>query len=179
MRRTPLLAVTMTLALLLSPAPHGFADDSESDHFEKHIRPLLISKCVECHSGRTPDGNLDLSTKSGFDQGGMNGALLEGKEIDRSKLYDRLISTDSEKRMPPDEPLSADELAAVRKWIESGAVWADDEDSIMPPTETSTASEHWAFQPVQRPALPDVKDADWCWTDVDRFVLAKLESAGS
>ena len=35
--------------------------------------------------------------------------------------------------------------------------------------------EHWSFTALARPELPDVEDAGWCRSGVDRFVLAKLE----
>jgi hypothetical protein len=38
--------------------------------------------------------------------------------------------------------------------------------------------QHWAFQPLNQAKPPTVKDAAWIVNDVDRFVLAKLESAG-
>lgn len=37
---------------------------------------------------------------------------------------------------------------------------------------------HWAYQPMQRPTLPEVQNAAWVKTPVDRFVLAKLEEKG-
>ena len=37
---------------------------------------------------------------------------------------------------------------------------------------------HWAFQPVKRPAVPDVRNSAWVRTPVDAFVLAELELRG-
>ena len=37
---------------------------------------------------------------------------------------------------------------------------------------------HWAYQPVVRPTLPTVKQSAWPRTDLDRFILAKLEAKG-
>lgn len=37
---------------------------------------------------------------------------------------------------------------------------------------------HWAFQPVRTSPVASVKDATWPKSDLDRFVLAKLEAAG-
>ncbi len=37
---------------------------------------------------------------------------------------------------------------------------------------------HWSFLPVSDPAPPAVKAAGWPHNDVDRFVLARLESGG-
>lgn len=38
--------------------------------------------------------------------------------------------------------------------------------------------QHWAFQPVQRAALPAVKAKDWPQNGIDHFILARLEKAG-
>src|SRR5262245_42832297 len=49
------------------------------------------------------------------------------------------------------------------------------------PGTSSNASrhpEHWAFQPVSRPAQPAGRDGQWCRNLIDRFVLAKLNQAG-
>ena len=41
-----------------------------------------------------------------------------------------------------------------------------------------TGDPHWAFQPVRSPAPPEVKDAAWARTPIDRFILASLEREG-
>jgi hypothetical protein len=35
--------------------------------------------------------------------------------------------------------------------------------------------EHWSFQPLVRPEVPEVVDTGWCTTPVDRFILHELE----
>jgi hypothetical protein len=40
---------------------------------------------------------------------------------------------------------------------------------------TSNAPSHWAFQPVAAPRPPEVRNLKWAKTDIDRFILAKLE----
>jgi len=37
---------------------------------------------------------------------------------------------------------------------------------------------HWAYQPVQDPVIPHVKQQDWVRTPADAFVLAKMEAKG-
>lgn len=37
----------------------------------------------------------------------------------------------------------------------------------------------WSLKPVERPVVPEVKAHDWAKSELDRFVLAKLESAGA
>ena len=37
---------------------------------------------------------------------------------------------------------------------------------------------HWAFQPITKPDLPEVKNKAWVWNPIDRFILARLEAKG-
>jgi hypothetical protein len=37
---------------------------------------------------------------------------------------------------------------------------------------------HWSYQPVKKPALPKVKNADWVRNPIDAFVLDRLEKKG-
>mgnify|MGYP003343592114 CR=1 FL=1 len=37
---------------------------------------------------------------------------------------------------------------------------------------------HWAFQPLKQVPPPSVHQASWCRTDIDRFILARLEKEG-
>ncbi|MCU1237895.1 MAG: hypothetical protein JWP63_5862, partial [Candidatus Solibacter sp.] len=64
-------------------------------------------------------------------------------------------------------------------WVKSGAVWPAGSTAIVK-TDAITAEQRafWSFQPVRKPATPKVKDTKWARTDIDRFVLAKLEAQG-
>ena len=66
--------------------------------------------------------------------------------------------------MPPAgmEPVSVEEIALIRRWIEAGAAW----------------DEHWAFVKPKEPELPAVKQSEWVRNPIDRFVLARLEEKG-
>lgn len=39
------------------------------------------------------------------------------------------------------------------------------------------ASKFWSFAPITNPAVPTVRDRVWATTDIDRFILARLETA--
>jgi hypothetical protein len=39
-------------------------------------------------------------------------------------------------------------------------------------------TQHWAFVPPSRPALPTLRIAPWCRNPLDRFILARLEKEG-
>ena len=39
-------------------------------------------------------------------------------------------------------------------------------------------AKHWAFQPIERPAVPEGSDAKWSRNPIDRFVSARMEAEG-
>src|SRR5438128_1046844 len=58
---------------------------------------------------------------------------------------------------------------------------ADDSPTVTTPAEppiTPEDRDHWSFRPLVRPETPAVRDADWCQTPIDCFILSRLEAAG-
>ena len=53
----------------------------------------------------------------------------------------------------PDEPLSADEKATLRRWIEQGAKGLPDADAVK---RSPAWTDHWAFGPATHPSPPKV-----------------------
>ena len=47
-----------------------------------------------------------------------------------------------------------------------------------PIIDNQRQKQHWAFQPIVRPAIPTVKDKAWVNNPIDAFVLSKLEANG-
>lgn len=179
MHRFDLCIIAACLVTVASVHAEDVAEHAAAEHFEKGVRPLLIEKCVECHSGMTPDGDLDLSKREGFTAGGMSGEVIDGTDLDFSLLYERLITTNEDSVMPPGEPLSKEEIQVFGDWIRAGSVWPES-NPLESHTEagSKTPEKHWAFEPILASVLPPVQDANWCWTAVDRYVLHQMESAG-
>src|ERR1051325_11185480 len=70
--------------------------------------------------------------------------------------------------------LSDSEVADLVAWVKMGA--PDPRVATAAEKAWSDASKkHWAWQPVSKPAVPEVKDASWPKTPIDNFILAKLE----
>ena len=87
---------------------------------------------------------------------------------DGSLLYQAVAGKAGELKMPPGKAtLSAEDVEAIRLWIQNGAPWGQEGK----PKEPSW----WSFRKPQHPAVPAVKDAAWVRTPVDAFILAKLE----
>jgi mono/diheme cytochrome c family protein len=154
------------------------------DIFKKHVRPILTSQCVKCHGGAKTEGELDLTDRDRLLKGGDHGAAIVPGEPKKSLLY--LMVAHEEK---PAMPYKAARLSdgAVRQigaWIENGApydaslVARNDSAAWTEKKVSPEARQHWAYQPLKVTPPPSVKNAGWIKTDVDRYILAKLEAAG-
>src|SRR5436190_9832302 len=91
--------------------------------FEQRIRPLLVERCYECHSAAATKvrGKLRLDSKQGIAKGGANGALLVAGDPEKSRLIQALRWSDPELRMPPKEPLTAQQIEWFAQWVKLGA----------------------------------------------------------
>ena len=157
------------LAVALPPLSATAADpDPKIVFFRAEVRPIL-QRCVACHSGGDPTGGLTLTTRDGALKGGDDGPALVPGDSAKSLLFHMASS----KTMPPKKPLNAADIAALRRWIDDGAVW----EGVLK-REDRAGPDWWSLQKLQRPAPPAVKDKDWVRNPVDAFVLAALEAHG-
>ncbi len=151
--------------------------------FERRIRPVLIEKCYSCHSATAEKlkGGLLLDTRAGTRQGGDTGHAVVPGDLKQSLLLKAIRYTDKDLQMPPPKnggQLPAEVIADFEKWILLGA--PDPRDGQAPPPRRSIdlakGREHWAFQAPKKFPPPATKDTAWPRTDLDRFILAELES---
>ena len=92
-------------------------------HFETKVAPILARRCVECHDTLNKEGKLDLSRHAGLLKGGENGKVVSPGKPLASSLWTQVESND----MPQDrDPLTTDEKAAIKQWLQTGAVWSLD-----------------------------------------------------
>ena len=116
--------------------------------FDREIRPLLQERCIECHGEKKQKGELRLDAKIHAFKGGHEGPAILARKADASPLFQRLTSTDDDERMPPNgEPLSAAQIAAVRTWINAGALWP--ESAADKAAVVDKRLQHWSVQPVR------------------------------
>ena len=143
------------------------------EFFEERILPLLKQRCYECHSHEfgKAKGGLVLDSRHGWEKGGTSGPAIVPFKPDESLVIQAIRYDGYE--MPPKEKLSADEIAVFEQWVLTGA--PDPRESE---TSTVDANRLWAFQPLQKPEIPAVQDADWPIDDLDHFLLSKLEQQG-
>ena len=181
-RHTGHVLVARALALLVPCA--AVAGEAGLEHFEKKIRPLLAANCYACHSAEAPSvfANLRLDSRDGLLRGGDSGpAIVPGDPA--GSLLLRAVRGEAKALMPPTGSLDSGKIADLAAWVEAGAPWPEERVPGSPdPSEEfdleTRRQEHWAWQPVRVPPLPQVRDRNWPRSDADRFILARLEEKG-
>lgn len=139
--------------------------------YNTEVKPLLNKHCLACHGGVKKQGGFSLLTREAALSPTESGkpAIVPGRPGE-SEMIRRLRCSDPEERMPYQKaPLASQEIALLKRWIREGANW----------------DLHWAYRPVQAPAIPRNTTPWWqFWTqnnetwprkDLDRFVLARLD----
>jgi hypothetical protein len=111
-------------------------------------------------------------------KGGDSGPAIVPGAPDESLLIEAIRYQSLE--MPPRGKLAEADIATLERWVRMGA--PDPRTEPAPrrpaPADPNAGRAHWAFRPIAEPPVPRVKNDAWPRTDVDRFILARLESEG-
>ena len=177
--------VVLVLAFLMGTVTVGqpTARDSAAaiEFFEKEVRPLLVDKCQACHGATKQEGGLRLTARDAVIKGGETGpAVVSGKP--ESSLLIRAIGYLDELKMPPKAKLPDKDVAKLKRWVKLGLPWPATKTSSGSQASVFEATEEqrrwWAYQPVRDRTPPVVQNASWPRSELDCFVLAKLEARG-
>ncbi|SMP76012.1 Planctomycete cytochrome C [Neorhodopirellula lusitana] len=187
-----LLGLTLLgLILFVSIASTALAADASSDpklqFFEEKIRPILVTKCYQCHGPEKSESGLRLDSRASILAGGASDtpAAKEG-DADHSLLIES-VTYEGDYDMPPDKPLSSTEIDQLKQWIQLGLPWPD--EAPVKPTltidqrVTAHQAEHWSLQPVQMPVVPassshspdGVDRTDISRTDISRTDISRTD----
>lgn len=187
-------------AVLLMPIGAVAAEPSDPRrHFIDLVKPLLDGRCISCHGPDKVKGGLRLDSRAAILKGGDTGpSAVLGKPAE-SLLVAAVMHSNKDLTMPPKEKLTPKDIAVLERWIRDGLPWPDNS-----PTTTAFAApangprigdawtdarnpivkifggqrlDLWSFKPVTNPPLPKVKKTSLVRSDLDRFTLARLESA--
>jgi Protein of unknown function (DUF1553)/Protein of unknown function (DUF1549)/Planctomycete cytochrome C len=184
---TPSRLLVVPLAVVLVAAgpghPNRRFDPEAVAYFEKKVRPLLVNNCNSCHSATTNSkGGLRVDDRNGLIQGGGRGPAVIPGDPENSILIQAVVQAEDDLKMPPKKRLTAEEIAVLTKWIKDGAAWTEVDATVVSGNPMSRyeklRKEHWAWQPLKKTVPPAVGDVSWPRSEIDRFVLARLENAG-
>src|SRR4051812_660779 len=173
-----LVAAGSVAALLSAHAVRVAQPGSVS--FPNVIDPILERSCRSCHGDTAPMGRLDLSSRESLLRGGARGVdLVPGNAVE-SRLYRRVAGLEQPAMPAKGAPLTPNEIAALKQWIDEGAPW----DATASPNATRPAAalaalenrvitaeerNYWAFKLPVQSALPDV-DGGRFSNPIDRFL---------
>jgi mono/diheme cytochrome c family protein len=158
----------LTFLVSLLPTLPVLAAAEEPVSFNEHIRPILADNCFACHGSdsahRKAKLRLDQFESATADRNGFR-ALIPG-DVANSEMWQRIISNDPDEIMPPPDshkpPLKPAQRELLRRWIEQGAVYQN----------------HWAFEPISRPAIPVTQlstlNSQLSPNPIDAFIRQKL-----
>src|SRR5436190_6838 len=166
----------LTIGILSSFSTRAVSEDFT--FFEKKIRRVLAESCFECHSSTSKKvkGGLLLDTREAFLKGGDTGpAVLPGKP-DESLLIKAIRYADKDLQMPPkDKKLPDSVISDFVQWVAMGAPYPDSVATNSKQTQYAEFRKKWPYAEPEPVKIPVVKDNSWPVSDLDRFILAKLE----
>ncbi len=171
----------LSVALIsLTTVPLRAAEPTGEQFFEQKIRPVLVKECYSCHSAESKKakGGLRLDTKEGLLKGGTGGPALVPGKLNESILIKALRHDEIE--MPPKGKLSDEVIADFERWVRMGAPdpRGGDISTTRPTIDVEAGRTFWSFQPPKHHPVPKNADAAWARGDIDRFILAALETKG-
>ena len=170
------LATFAALTFAAGPAPDS------ADFFETRIRPVLANNCFTCHAASAL-GGLRVDSRDGILKGGKSGPAMVSGDPDKSLLIEAVRQTNPKLKMPMGGKLKDQEIQDLTSWVKAGAIWPASATSVVAPKSgeyviTPEQRAFWSFQPLKSVIAPAPMNAAWAKTDIDRFVIAKLEHEG-
>ncbi len=183
MRFKKIAVVLPFLLATVHPLAAQSVNAGTPEFFENKIRPILANNCFGCHTN-SQLGGLRLDTLEGMKKGGKRGPAIVAGDPENSLLIKAVRQTDPALKMPYGSKLKASEIADLEAWVKAGAAWPASTASAATTSKdgkyviSPERRNFWSFLPLKNPPEPAVKDTKWPKTDIDRFVLARLEKEG-
>ena len=189
--RTLAIAVLLLFALQRAHSAESVDADHAAkmakglDLFRDRVRAVLLERCFKCHGGESVESGFDMTDRDKLLKGGDSGAVVVVDKSSESLLC-KLIAHDKKPFMPHEaDKLPATAIEQIGAWIDLGAPYDQPLKGIKATEAEWTqkvispeARKFWSFQPLAGIEPPSVKNAAWCRTPLDRFVLSKMEAAG-
>ena len=159
-----------TLSLILSLLLGSSAGQGVEIDFGDQILPVLAKRCGVCHQGPNAQKGMRVSSVEELLRGGESGPALVPSDPDASLILSRVEGEKPE--MPPaGDPMTAEEIAALRSWIAAGAPHDGSSQGSGPDTVW------WSLRPLSEAVAPTPAGV-WERSSIDGFVLAAMVGKG-
>jgi hypothetical protein len=116
------MTIKRTIATILGLLLPTFVGAGEVS-FSRDVAPILARRCLGCHDNKKTEGRYALHTFERFMKPGESEelAVVPGNP-DKSYLFQKLVESDADLRMPQeDSALATEQIATIRQWIKDGA----------------------------------------------------------
>ena len=184
MKRTPstnllLAAILFSSLSFYAAVPPTKPSAADLAFYEQTVKLVLASACFECHSHEAKKfkGGLALDSAAAILKGGDTGPALVPGDVEKSLLIKAIRYSDADLQMPPkNKKLSADQIAALEKWVKLGAPMPDSGARVVVRGKiTDQDRQWWAFVPVKKPAVPAIDNPrPASGNPIDAFILQRL-----
>lgn len=154
-----------TITFIISVFILGFNGRAEKVDFAKSIQSVFEARCIDCHGPKKQKGDLRLDSQ----ETALAEVVKPGKSGE-SELYKHIsLPADHEDRMPPKgDPLTKNQIAAIKQWIDEGANWP--KELVLISAKDRAAAEAAANKLPE----PEIKEAPV--SDAEKAAIAKLTS---
>ena len=109
----------------LPTTPNGGTEppSGQAVSFRKDIQPILNARCAisGCHIAPNPASGLDQSSYANLMKGAGGVLVVISKDVENSSIVRRLEGRDTPRMPLIGAPLSPEQIALIRKWIDEGA----------------------------------------------------------
>jgi len=102
---------------ILQSGPIGASPRSQVS-YAKDVRPILESRCGNCHMGEFASEGLNMETYESLKAGSQNGAIIIPGKAKESLLVKKILKGEMPKRGPK---LTPGQVQIITDWINAGA----------------------------------------------------------
>jgi len=186
--RTLLLSLVLIVTMAFAAAPHAAAAEvspqssgssraGRTIDFVRDVQPIFQRACYSCHGPDKQKSGYRLDVRDVALAGGeLFGPNIIAGNSAKSTLVE-FIAADGALQMPPEgPPLSADEVANIRAWVDQGAPWPDEVAGAV-----QDKNDWWAWKPLAAPAVPPIErqpSSPRLANSIDHFIVAELNKHG-
>jgi hypothetical protein len=194
--------LTVVFAQSTPPLPQS------AEYFESNVRPVLAGNCYDCHTDQRMGGLRLDSRDALLKGGKSGPAIVPGDPdkslMIQAVRQTGALKMPKGGHLRPDEidalaewikagaawpsfAASANTVSAATEGKPASAASLSNASAASVDKPTSAAASYvvkpeqrafWSFQPLRKPPVPAVSHTAWPKSDIDRFVLARLEKEG-
>jgi mono/diheme cytochrome c family protein len=130
--------------------------------FSRDIQPILADNCLRCHGPERPKGGFRLTDRDVALKGGGSGVVILSGSSATSPLIHYVARLVPDMEMPPEgkgEPLSTNQVALLRAWIDQGVPWNTSGSATQ--TGPATAVSPWFGGTIVRGNQSKFRELEW------------------